>query len=114
MGGLISLYAASEYPDVFGGIGALSTHWPAGDGIVIDYLTAHLPDPRTHKLYFDYGTQTLDAGYEPYQRRMDAAMRAGGYTEGRNWITRKFEGAEHSERAWRERVDVPLQFLLGK
>jgi hypothetical protein len=40
-------------------------------------------------------------------------MRRGGYREGRNWVTRKFPGAEHSERAWRQRVDVPLVFLLG-
>ncbi|MGH6780716.1 MAG: alpha/beta hydrolase, partial [Sphingomonadaceae bacterium] len=28
MGGLISLYAVGEYPQVFGGAGCLSTHWP--------------------------------------------------------------------------------------
>ena len=28
MGGLISLYAISEYPQVFGGVGCVSTHWP--------------------------------------------------------------------------------------
>jgi enterochelin esterase-like enzyme len=27
MGGLISLYAACEYPHIFGGVAALSTHW---------------------------------------------------------------------------------------
>lgn len=114
MGGLISAYAVSEYPNVFGGAGCISTHWPAGDGAVIDYLSKHLPDPRTHKFYFDYGTETLDAGYEPYQRKMDAVMRSAGYREGRNWVTRKFAGAEHSERAWAARVDVPLLFFLRK
>ena len=29
-----------------------------------------------------------------------------------NWMTLKFDGAEHSERAWRTRVRIPLQFLL--
>jgi predicted alpha/beta superfamily hydrolase len=113
MGGLISAYAVAEYPEVFGGAGCVSTHWPAGDGIVIEYLENALPDPRTHKIYFDYGTATLDATYEPFQLRMDQVMRRGGYREGRNWVTRKFPGAEHSERAWRQRVDVPLVFLLG-
>lgn len=114
MGGLISLYAAAEHPQVFGCVGAVSTHWPIGDGSMIDWLSTHLPDPRDHRIYYDFGTGTLDAQYEPYQRRMDALMRANGYIEGRNWTTRKFEGAEHSERAWRERVEVPLMFLLGK
>jgi predicted alpha/beta superfamily hydrolase len=114
MGGLVSLYAAAQYPQVFGGVGALSTHWPVGEGVAVDWLGAHLPDPRTHRIYYDFGTATLDAQYAPYQQRMDALMRAHGYREGRDWITRRIEGAEHSERAWRARVDVPLEFLLGK
>jgi predicted alpha/beta superfamily hydrolase len=64
-GALISAYAMAEYPNIFGGAGGISTHWPVGDGIVIDYLKNHLPDPGTHKFYFDFGTETLDAGYEP-------------------------------------------------
>jgi predicted alpha/beta superfamily hydrolase len=114
MGGLISAYALTAYPAVFGGAGCVSTHWPAGDGIAVDDFGMHLPDPKTHRFYFDFGTATLDAGYEPYQQRVDEMLRAGGYTEGLNWITRKFPGAEHSERAWRLRVDQPLRFLLGR
>jgi predicted alpha/beta superfamily hydrolase len=114
MGGLVSQYAMSRYPDVYGGAGCVSTHWPAGDGIALEDFAAHLPDPATHKYYFDFGTATLDASYEPYQRRADEMLRKAGYVEGRNWITRKFEGAEHSEKAWRLRMDEPLQFLIGR
>lgn len=114
MGGLISAYAISEYPRIFGGAACVSTHWPAGDGALIDYLKTHLPDPDTHKLYFDFGTATLDALYEPYQMRMDALMLAAGYTEGKNWVTRKFDGADHSEKSWSARVDIPLVFFLHK
>ena len=45
---------------------------------------------------------------------MDAAVAARGYTRGCNWLTCKFGGAEHSERAWRARVDIPLEFFLRK
>jgi len=114
MGGLVSQYAISKYPGVYGGAGCVSTHWPAGNGIALDDFAAHLPDPATHKYYFDYGTATLDGSYEPYQLRADAILRNAGYVEGRNWITRKFEGAEHSEKAWRLRVGEPLAFLIGK
>jgi predicted alpha/beta superfamily hydrolase len=114
MGGLVSQYAISKYPDVYGGAGCVSTHWPAGDGIALDDFAAHLPDPATHKYYFDYGTATLDETYEPYQRRADEILRKAGYVEGRNWITRKFDGAEHSEKAWRLRVGEPLAFLIGR
>jgi predicted alpha/beta superfamily hydrolase len=111
MGGLISLYAICEYPDVFGGAGCISTHFPAGDGVMIDYMKTHLPDPATHNIYFDFGTETLDKDYEPYQQKADAVMRDKGFTE-KNWITKKFVGDEHSERAWRRRAHVPLMFLL--
>ncbi len=64
MGGLISLYAVCEYPDVFGGAACLSTHWPGVfnsehnpiPAAFIRYLESHLPSPVNHKLYFDYGT----------------------------------------------------------
>lgn len=114
MGGLISLYDISQYPDVFGGAGCISTHWPIGGTELVDEMARGLPDPSTHKLYFDFGTETLDSDYEPYQRRMDAHLRKAGYVENKNWITRKFEGAEHSERSWRLRTHIPLQFLLGQ
>jgi enterochelin esterase-like enzyme len=111
-GALVSLYAVSEYPEVFGGAGCVSTHWPVGNGMMIDYIKDRLPAPETHKIYFDFGTETLDRGYEPYQKLMDQAMEAAGYERDRNWMTMKFPGAEHSERAWRERVHVPLEFFL--
>jgi predicted alpha/beta superfamily hydrolase len=113
MGGLISLYALAEYPSVFGRAGCVSTHWPIGGSLPVDYSANVLPRPGDHRIYFDYGTETIDADYEPYQLRMDALMQAAGYERGADWITRKFEGAEHSERAWRARVDVPLRFLLA-
>lgn len=114
MGGLISLYAISEYPKVFGAVAAVSTHWPVGDGAMIKYLSANLPDPKTHRIYFDHGTETLDAAYAPYQVQMDAVMRRRGYRENINWVTKTFPGAAHDERSWNARADIPLQFLLGK
>jgi hypothetical protein len=44
---------------------------------------------------------------------MDEHMRAAGYTFGKDWLTRKFEGAAHNESSWRERVHIPLAFLLN-
>jgi predicted alpha/beta superfamily hydrolase len=125
MGGLISLYAACEYPGVFGGAGCLSTHLPMkgvnfltrNDNRIArafrKYLKSNLPDPGTHRIYFDYGTKTLDRWYEPYQKKVDALMAAAGYEEGRQWITMKFDGDDHSERSWSARLDIPLTFLLS-
>jgi predicted alpha/beta superfamily hydrolase len=46
MGGLISLYALCEYPEIFGGAGCISTHWPAVSNVIRPYLQAALPPPR--------------------------------------------------------------------
>jgi predicted alpha/beta superfamily hydrolase len=113
MGGLVSLYALCQYPELFAGVGCLSTHWPAVEGVMLDYLAEALPPAGRHRIYFDYGTETLDAVYEPFQQDVDALMAAAGYRQGVDWITRRFEGAVHSETSWRERVHIPLAFLLG-
>jgi len=112
MGGLISLYAISEYPDIYGAAANVSTHFPLAGGKLVEYFKDVLPDPKMHHLYFDYGTLTLDYNYEGYQTRMDEAVIKAGYERGDNWTTRKFEGHDHSERSWRNRVHVPLTFLL--
>ena len=121
MGGLISLYAICEYPDVFAGAACLSTHWTGiftADnnpipGAFMKYLSAHLPSPANHKLYFDHGTATLDALYPPFQLQVDAIVQAKGYTT-QNSMSKEFPGEEHSEKAWHKRLDIPLLFLLGK
>lgn len=109
MGGLISAYALVRYPRVFGAAACLSTAWPIGEGFTERWFEAHLP-PRTARLYFDYGLGTNDGAIEPFQRRLDAA--AGN--RGGRWVSRAFPGAEHSERAWAARVDIPLTFLLAR
>jgi enterochelin esterase-like enzyme len=128
MGALISLYAIDEYPNVFGAAGMMSTHWPLvinpdntpvsdEDYEVVSsaferYLAPALPSPATHKLYFDHGSETLDAVYARYQQRVDAVVARRGYKEGVNWLTRSFPGQKHNEISWASQVDVPLQFLL--
>jgi enterochelin esterase-like enzyme len=120
MGGLISLYAQMEYPEVFGGAACISTHWPLslkenrGDftQAMVQYLKVHLPQRRVPRLYFDYGTTTLDAWYEPHQLVIDSLLRAD--YPATKWITHKFEGAAHQESSWQARLHIPLVFLLGK
>ena len=114
MGGLISLYAISELPGIFGGAACLSTHWPAGGGAMVDYLQRTVPKADDHRLYFDHGTATLDSLYAPYQVRVDAILRNAKYRDEENFVTRVLEGADHSERAWRVRVDGPIEFLLRR
>ncbi len=114
MGALMSLYAIGEYPEIFGGAACLSPQYPLGEGVILNYMEKYLPSPKKHKIYFDYGTKGLDAQYEPYQIKADALMKKRGYKKGKNWITRKFVGDDHTEKSWGGRVEIPLIFLLGK
>ena len=128
MGGLISMYALMQHPEVFGAAACVSTHWP----IRIEQLTdpaalaawrdrlteawtgvvrADLPPPGDHRLYFDRGDESLDAFYAEFQTRIDATVRAAGWTPDR-FRSLVFPGAEHNEASWNQRLDAPLTFLL--
>ena len=129
MGSLISLYAIDEYPKVFGAAGMMSTHWPlfmTPDGKSVSdqeyevvssaferYLAPALPDPRTHRLYFDHGSETLDAVYARYQDRVDVVVARRGYRKWLDWMSLSYPGEKHNEISWASRVAVPLQFLLA-
>jgi enterochelin esterase-like enzyme len=117
MGGIISLYAMCEYPEVFGRAGCMSTGWIATFPknatfplATFNYLQGHLPDPKTHKIYFDQGTATIDALFTESQAFADLVVRDRGYSDA-NFMSRVFPGDEHSETFWAKRVEVPLQFL---
>ncbi|WP_047550624.1 alpha/beta hydrolase [Psychroserpens sp. Hel_I_66] len=120
MGGLMSMYAISEYPGVFGGAACLSTHWVGGMPMennpypeaIFEYMEANLPKAEHHKLYFDYGNKTLDQHYPKFAPRVDAILRDKGYTD-KDFKNLFFEGTDHSENSWNQRFDQPLIFLLG-
>ena len=121
MCGLISMYAICEYPEVFGGAACISTHWPGTfssennpiPDAFLNYMNSHLTDPKTHQFYFDYGNKTLDALYPELQKKVDLLMKNKGFTPS-TWTTQFFEGKDHSEKSWTERLHIPLEFLLKK
>ena len=119
MGGLISVYAFCEYPQVFGGAAGLSTHWVTAFQpnamlplAAFEYLRDHLPAPDGGRLYMDHGTTELDAIYAPYQAFVNEIVRERGYGP-RDSALRVFEGTGHNERAWGARVHLAIEFLLG-
>lgn len=131
MGGLISLYAMAEHPDVFGAAAGLSMHWPISvDEAVIlrreadwrpavisafvGYLASSGLAPAAHRLWIDRGTVSFDQLYAPYQPPLTQMLASMGFAEGRSLIARIYPGADHNEAAWRARVREPMRFLLGR
>jgi predicted alpha/beta superfamily hydrolase len=126
MGGLISIYALCEYPQVFGGAAGLSTHWvgkPTAWGrervrnaalplAAMTYLSQKLPLPEGHRIYTDRGDDWLDSLYEPCHRMVEEVLRDRGYTVA-NAMTAIVHGTGHSEADWAARLDAPLLFLMG-
>ena len=119
MGGLISGYAISEYPGIFGGAACLSTAWfsfvepnYAIPLAIFKYFEKKLPTPSDHKIYFDYGTGESDKNYELTQSFIDLIAKGKGYNE-KNYKSMVYEKAVHDEIAWSRRLDIPLVFLLG-
>ncbi len=121
MGGLISMYAICEYPNVFGGAACLSTWLPGllpakNNPIPIafnQYLQSSLPSFEDHKLYFDYGTVGYEVFIKPLQPKVDSIILNKGYTK-LNFLSLEFKGTGHAAKYWRERLDKPIIFLLGK
>ncbi|MBX9574070.1 MAG: hypothetical protein K2X07_00330 [Caulobacteraceae bacterium] len=128
MGGLISLSAMMQRPNIFGAAGCVSTHWPlrierldegrleAWREVVVQtwsrVVREGLPDPATHRLYMDRGDETLDQFYPFFQSRIDQVIREAGWGPDR-FRSLVFPGAAHNEPSWNQRLDVPLTFLLS-
>ncbi len=123
MGGLISLYAMAEHPDTFSRAAAVSIHWPLADpgsaismqadAVMQAYLETSALDQAKHTIWFDHGTETLDAAYPPHAAAMEAWFRDKGWPEDRA-IFRTYPGTDHSEGAWAARADDILTFLLAE
>jgi predicted alpha/beta superfamily hydrolase len=114
MGGLISLYAICEYPNIFNGAGCVSTHWPYDDGEMFSYFKLNLPSSKNHKIYLDYGDEALEPGYLESHNHIKHALLKNGFIEGSSYLEKIFPGHQHSEEYFRKRAHIPLEFLLNK
>jgi enterochelin esterase-like enzyme len=113
MGGLASLYALSRRPGTFGVALCLSTHWSMGSADFVRACIDLLPEPGRNRLWFDHGTEGLDATYGPLQAEADARLVERGWSRDRDFATHVYEGADHHERDWAARVHDPLAFWLS-
>lgn len=124
MGGLISMYALCEYPDVFGGAGCLSTHSlmipenapsevPVWSKSLLDYLADHSPATNSCLIYMDRGDLTTDAHYAATQQALDVFFLSHGWDDN-HFQSKFFPGHAHDENSWEYRLHIPFSFLMNK
>jgi enterochelin esterase-like enzyme len=132
MGGLLSFHLVSRHPDVFGACGCLSTHFPLSEAVAAsafpEFKVDGVPDttpyivrdirarvglPDGVRYWFDYGTLGLDSAYAPTHEKVRRWLREQGLVEGRDFVVRRYDGADHNEASWRARLEDPLTFLFG-
>ncbi|HET9383761.1 MAG TPA: alpha/beta hydrolase-fold protein [Gemmatimonadales bacterium] len=109
LGGLISLYAFFDQPDVFGFTAAFSPAlWFAHAAIV--HLAERVPRIGG-RIYFDVGLQEGGA-HVALARRLRDTLLAKGYDAGRDLRFVEDRYGKHHESAWGRRFRKALPFLL--
>jgi len=117
MGGLISLYAATAYPEVFSKIGAFSTAvWFAEDELLnaITKLDTHLPI----QWYLDIGTkETSNDEYSEFNQLYLLGSKSV-YQTLKKKVSEPYlkfiieDGGIHNERDWSRRFPEAIRFLF--
>jgi predicted alpha/beta superfamily hydrolase len=110
MGGLISLFAFFDRPDVFGAVAALSPSlWYAGRAIfgVVDAAPFH-----SGRIYLDVGQREGGETLED-ARRLRHLLLSKGYRKGEQLRYVEDRAGGHEEAAWSRRLRAVLPFLLA-
>ena len=108
LGGLVSFYIARRNPAVFGKAGCMSSSfWWNNQAltVAVEQSTDHVPVA----IYLDAGTENDGL---PETTRMDRALAADGYVQGRDLDFVTAQGGSHNEVSWAARVATPLTWLF--
>jgi isoamylase len=109
MGGLISLYAFFQRPEVFSFAGVMSPALWFGEGRIFEAVAEAPVVPG--RIYLDVGTEEEERLVSGW-RRMCGLLTEKGYREGESLRCVEAHGATHGEAAWAERLHDALIFLL--
>lgn len=108
LGGVVSLFLAWQWPDVFGKAACLSSTFGYRD----DLMQRITNEPkRAVKIYIDSGWP--GDNYEITRSMRDLLVKEG-YEFGKDLLYFAFPNALHSETYWSLRSHIPFQFFFGK
>jgi predicted alpha/beta superfamily hydrolase len=108
LGGVVSLYLAWQYPDIFGNAACLSSTFGYRD----DLFARIASEPkRPVRLYLDSGwpRDNFDA-----TNAMRDLLVHRGYRLGDDLMSFSFPDGLHNEQSWADRVHVPFQYFFGR
>lgn len=107
LGGVVSFYAAWQYPEVFAGAACMSSTFSFRDDLLERVMEEEPPDVAFY----------LDSGWPGDNYEVTAAMAVAlvsrGWRYGHNLFYLTFPMAEHNEAAWGTRLHIPLQLSAG-
>lgn len=123
LGGLFSLYAWFERPDVFGHAICMSPSLFWDNASLLRNVEANskekLRDLKgTHRVWLDFGdsegeTSEASQSHVAYLQRLDLALKAAGPQSGIDVRSMIADRAKHNEAAWAKRLPDALQFIFG-
>lgn len=108
LGGVVSLHAAWEMPDVFGKAACMSSTFNYRDDLLERIYTQ---EKKNIEIYIDsgYPGDNYEVG-----RSMRDLLAKKGYVFGKDLLYFAFPNAEHDETYWATRSHIPFQFFFGK
>jgi predicted alpha/beta superfamily hydrolase len=104
LGGVVSLFLAWEWPEVFGNAGCLSSTFGYRDDL--HQRIESEPKPAAVKIYLDSGWPRDN--YE-VTRTMRNTLRSRGFREGVDLFYLAFPRARHDEESWAMRAHIPFR-----
>jgi predicted alpha/beta superfamily hydrolase len=108
LGGVVSFYAAWQWPQVFGRVACMSSTFTHKD----DLIERVLNEPKREiKIYLDSGWP--NDNYE-VTLSMCMALIERGYVFGLDFLYFVFPHAKHDEASWGSRCHLPLQLFNGE
>lgn len=111
MGGLISLYAAVKYPNIFGKAGIFSpAFWFVSKDLNL-YLNVNKSNLKNSKFYFVAG-KNEDESMVPEIENVDRSLLKKSVPE-KNIIVKIDEDGTHSESYWKRELQAGLIWLLN-
>lgn len=121
LGGLVTMYFACKYPNVFTRLGVISPSVWWAERWIIKQVASSKPDPKSRRIWIDIGERegdedannngVLDA-VDNARLLRDTLMRIGFGTRTLRYL--EIPGAGHNEAAWASRLDKVLLFLFSE